>query len=256
MIPTNQDRLCADRKERDMKDEKRAADDAERDALVIAEAALADIGDAEREPGDDLAWCERRAAQALPAVRAALSARADGGKGEAVGVLTVSRYRGINGMVNTDFEYLGDLPDGSYHCYTAPQAECAPREAQPIYQIEDEGAWMDVSALAFTSKLIGKRRKRIVYAAPTPERAQPISDAMMDLVDRLGSEASEVEPRAWKHLLVYAPERADAEKDSLANVEEVYRYIIKQNGRAANRTTPENICDVFEAIAAIAGEKK
>jgi hypothetical protein len=80
MTHTNQDRLCADRKEREMTDEKRAADDAERDALVIAEAALADIGDAEREPGDDLAWCERRAAQALPAVRAALSARADGGK--------------------------------------------------------------------------------------------------------------------------------------------------------------------------------
>jgi hypothetical protein len=107
-----------------VKDEKRAADDAERDALVIAEAALADIGDAEREPGDDLAWCERRAAQALPAVRAALSARADGGK------------------------------------------------------------------------------------------------------------------------------------DLLARVEEVYRHILKQNGQAARRTTPENICDVFEAIAAIAGEKK
>jgi hypothetical protein len=43
-----------------------------RSALKIAEAALADIGDATREPGDDLAWCERRAAQALPAVRAAL----------------------------------------------------------------------------------------------------------------------------------------------------------------------------------------
>ena len=38
-------------------------------ALVKAEAALADIGDAEREPGDDLAWCERRAAEALPFVR-------------------------------------------------------------------------------------------------------------------------------------------------------------------------------------------
>lgn len=41
-------------------------------ALVIAEAALADIGDADREPGDDVAWCEARAAQALPEVRAAL----------------------------------------------------------------------------------------------------------------------------------------------------------------------------------------
>ena len=41
-------------------------------ALVSAEAALSDIGDADREPGDDLAWCERRAAKALPAVREAL----------------------------------------------------------------------------------------------------------------------------------------------------------------------------------------
>lgn len=42
-------------------------------ALRTAEAALADIGDAEREPNDDLAWCERRAADALPWVRAALT---------------------------------------------------------------------------------------------------------------------------------------------------------------------------------------
>jgi hypothetical protein len=43
-----------------------------RSALKTAEAALSDIGDSYREPGDDLAWCERRAAQALPAVRKAL----------------------------------------------------------------------------------------------------------------------------------------------------------------------------------------
>lgn len=41
-------------------------------ALRLAEAALADIGDADREPSDDVAWCEQRAAQALPAVRSAL----------------------------------------------------------------------------------------------------------------------------------------------------------------------------------------
>lgn len=43
-----------------------------REALIVAEAALADIGDADREPGDDLKWCEDRAALALPAVREAL----------------------------------------------------------------------------------------------------------------------------------------------------------------------------------------
>ena len=41
-------------------------------ALELAEAALTDIGDAEREPGDDLAWAEARAAQDLPRIRIAL----------------------------------------------------------------------------------------------------------------------------------------------------------------------------------------
>lgn len=44
-----------------------------RTALITAEAALSDIGDADREPGDDVKWCEERAARALPIVRAALS---------------------------------------------------------------------------------------------------------------------------------------------------------------------------------------
>jgi len=50
--------------------------DALRHALEIAEAALADIGDADREPGDDVAWCEARATEALPTVRAALASAA------------------------------------------------------------------------------------------------------------------------------------------------------------------------------------
>jgi hypothetical protein len=41
-------------------------------ALELAEAALADIGDADREPGDDIAWAEHRAAEDLPRVRHAL----------------------------------------------------------------------------------------------------------------------------------------------------------------------------------------
>jgi hypothetical protein len=42
-------------------------------ALELSEAALADIGDADREPGDDLAWAETRAAQDLPRIRHALA---------------------------------------------------------------------------------------------------------------------------------------------------------------------------------------
>jgi hypothetical protein len=56
--------------------------DAMREALFLAEAALSDIGDADREPGDDVAWCEARAAQALPIVRAALSQGDVSGEGE------------------------------------------------------------------------------------------------------------------------------------------------------------------------------
>jgi hypothetical protein len=99
---------------------------------------------------------------------AALSARADGGKGEAVALWAAFAPEG-NLLAHSKLRPgLSDILNWEPLYRTAPQAECAPREAQPI------------------------------------------SDAMMDLVDRLGSEASEVDPRAWKHLLVYAPERADA----------------------------------------------
>lgn len=51
--------------------------DKEKDALILAlqeaECALGDIGDADREPGDDVEWCEKRAAEALPKVREALN---------------------------------------------------------------------------------------------------------------------------------------------------------------------------------------
>jgi hypothetical protein len=62
-------RQAADRIEADAAEIERL-----RDVLAYAEAALADIGDADREPGDDVAWCEARAAEALPRVRDALRA--------------------------------------------------------------------------------------------------------------------------------------------------------------------------------------
>jgi len=37
------------------------------------------------------------------------------------------------------------------------------------------------------------------------KKAQPISDVMMELADRLGSEADKVDGRAWAHILAYAP---------------------------------------------------
>lgn len=56
------------------RDEARVSVDTLRAAIKTAEAALADIGDSDHEPTDDLAWCERRAQQAFPVVRFALAA--------------------------------------------------------------------------------------------------------------------------------------------------------------------------------------
>ena len=56
------------------RDEARVSVDTLRAAIKMAEAALADIGDSDHEPPDDLAWCERRAQQSLPVVRFALAA--------------------------------------------------------------------------------------------------------------------------------------------------------------------------------------
>ena len=42
-------------------------------------------------------------------------------------------------------------------------------------------------------------------AARQPVRSSTVSEDMMDVVDRLGSEHDEVDPRAWDHMLIYAP---------------------------------------------------
>lgn len=47
----------------------------------------------------------------------------------------------------------------------------------------------------------------MLAAKPTVES---VTDCMMNLVDRLGHEASDVDARAWEHLLVYAPKQAQA----------------------------------------------
>ena len=62
------------------------------------------------------------------------------------------------------------------------------------------------------------RKYEPLYTAPpasvreAPQRklekmpmARPLTDELMDCVDRLGSEADLVDPRVWDHLLVYAP---------------------------------------------------
>jgi hypothetical protein len=52
--------------------------------------------------------------------------------------------------------------------------------------------------------------KQMMQAEPVAY-AKSISDELMDCVDRLGSEYDQVDPRVWKHLLVYAPQAVPAE---------------------------------------------
>ncbi len=40
---------------------------------------------------------------------------------EAIGCLSIRRFRGCDSMVNHDFDYFGSLPDGDYRLYTHPQ---------------------------------------------------------------------------------------------------------------------------------------
>lgn len=41
-------------------------------------------------------------------------------KQEPVGSVTVQRWRGIDSMINTDFDAVQNLPDGTYQCYASP----------------------------------------------------------------------------------------------------------------------------------------
>ncbi|MDR6393479.1 hypothetical protein [Paraburkholderia phenoliruptrix] len=60
---------------------------------------------------------------------------------EPIGTLTVHRYRGIDSMVNHDFEYFGSLPDGGYSVYASPsngtRAILAAREAGDGVRLTD-----------------------------------------------------------------------------------------------------------------------
>ena len=55
-----------------------------------------------------------------------------------------------------------------------------------------------------TRGAIAALRERLAREEPMP-MAKPLTDELMDCVDRLGSEADLVDFRVWGHLLVYAP---------------------------------------------------
>jgi hypothetical protein len=100
-----------------------------------------------------------------------------------------------------DEPWILDYDADKHSGYAAPTPERADA---------DTAGSKSITAEEFERWRIASKEHRDGLLANFPKE-KPISDAMMDLVDRLGSEASEVDPRAWKHLLVYSPERADAD---------------------------------------------
>jgi hypothetical protein len=129
-----------------MTDNKRAADDAEREAVNR--------------------WSIEQKVFLTPdqwdALWIALSSRADGGKGEAV-----TRYD-LNG------EFMKTSAHGEWIRFddTAPQAECAPREAQPIYLVSSEGRfWQIVSEPVWVNWQADYRN--VLYTAA--REVQPVS---------------------------------------------------------------------------------
>ncbi len=106
-------------------------------ALVIAEAALSDIGDADREPGDDLAWCERRAAQALPVVRAAMPRHSRTPPGKSAAPVAPTEKQAYE-LAAQACDQQGDGTNGPYRnaCLQCADACRVLRDAAPVAQGE------------------------------------------------------------------------------------------------------------------------
>jgi hypothetical protein len=80
------------------------------------------------------------------------------------------------------------------------------KENEPVaWGMEKNGVILDVISPSEHERLEGG------YTTPlytTPQRdLESTTDMMMELADRLGELPDDVDPRAWEHLLVYAPQR-------------------------------------------------
>lgn len=129
------------------------------EALVVAEAGLADIGDADRDPTDDLAWCEKRAAQALAIPRQAITALRE----------ALARPEHPEQMARLGWQYVECPACGSEGARAFPKPE-----EQPV-------AWVCYGALYkhdidFDEDVVNAIPVgSLLYASP-PQR-QPLTDA-------------------------------------------------------------------------------
>lgn len=89
-------------------------------------------------------------------------------------------------------------------------AIAALESAEPVAWIVPEFGFLfptKEAAVAYLRNIESKDVPTALYTHPAPAvpEAESITDAVMNLVDRLGSEARDVDPRAWEHLAVYVP---------------------------------------------------
>jgi hypothetical protein len=149
--------------------------------------------------------------------RAALSSRADGGKGEAVAYVFPVVGSGAT-----------DLQGNPGVTIDAPQAECAPRDSnESAYQ----RGYLDGMAK-------GKRDAQIDAAECAPREAQPVAWVIPDIVggEYSGITITRSKPVAMRHngrALVYAdaaptPERADADTAGAIDWERLYNDMAKR----------------------------
>jgi hypothetical protein len=156
-------------------DNKRAADDAEQQVPANIIEAIQAYADARVDKRflDGAVELERT----IFLIRAALSARADGGKGEAVLDYRMLAYE-LEGVVidveqgggGFDTVCMSTVKRVRDALYTAPQAECAPREAQPVgprTTLNYDGTFDTTCAHCGGNGCFACLKS----AAPTPERA-------------------------------------------------------------------------------------
>ena len=137
-------------------------------ALYLAEAALSDIGDADRVAGDDLAWCEMRAAKVLPQVRAALAA-APAQAVPAPGVPSEQQAHdmGAKGAPATEAERLLFEAWMRGHCW----ALCATWEGTGYRSAAERGGGNDPHAMATRRLWAAWRDRAALAASPTAATA-------------------------------------------------------------------------------------
>ena len=124
-------------------------------------------------------------------------------------------------------------PEDAGGAATAPQpAPAAVAEQEPVVHDEElleQMYWeFDGQRRRTGEERLAFKGKMRSYASEFRRRSdgkmtfsQSVSDDMMNLADRLGSEYDDVDPRAWKHLLVYAPNESPSAKAAPAPLSEM-----------------------------------